>query len=90
MKPALPPTSHRMKRFIVCLPSFIPSASLWLILLSLSPAEVHAQITEAGSFRMATLLYRFHSEGSGQHYQEAQRRTGSQGGRSRICEPQRR
>ena len=74
-----------------CVSPFIyPIRVPMLILLSPSPAEVHAQTTEAGSFRMATLLYRFHSEGSGQHYREAQRRTGGQGGRSRICKPQRR
>lgn len=83
-------TSLRMKRLLVCHLPFVPSIFVSLILLLLSIAEVHAQTTEAGPFRMATLLYRFHSEGSGQHHQEAQRRTGGQGGRSRIRKPQHR
>jgi hypothetical protein len=66
------------------------SISVSLIHLSLSIAEVHAQTSEACSFRVAALLYRFHSEGSGQHHQEAQRCPGCQGGRPRVCKPQRR
>lgn len=85
---ALLPTSHRMKRPPVCTFPFVPSISVSLILLSPSPPEVHPQTTEAGPLRMATLLHRFHSESPGQHHQEAQRRPGCQGGRSRIRKPQ--
>ena len=56
---------------------------------SLSNAEVLAQTTEDRPFCMATLLHRFHQEGSGQHHQEAQRHTGGQGGWAGIREPQR-
>jgi len=87
---ALLPTSYQMRRPPVRPFSFILSISVSLILLSPSPPEVLSQTTKAGTLRMATLLHRFYSEGSGQHHQEAQRRPGCQGGRSRIRKPQRR
>ena len=67
-------TNLRMKHLPVCHLLFVPSISVTLILLSAT--EVHAQATQVGPFRLAALLYRFHSEGSGQHHQEAQRRPG--------------
>jgi len=54
----------------------------------LSTTEVYAQATKAGPFRLAALLYRFYSEGSGQHHQEAQCGPGGKGGRTRVCKPQ--
>lgn len=60
-------TSLRMKHPPVCHLSFAPTMSVSLILPppSCSAAEVHAQTAEVGPFCMATLLHRFHSEGSG-------------------------
>jgi len=83
-----PRTNPRMKHPPVCHVLFVPSIFVTLILRSAT--EVYAQATQVGPFRLAALLYRFHSEGSGQHHQEAQRRPGGQGGWTRIRKPQRR
>ena len=54
----------------------------------LSTTEVYVQATQAGPFRLAALLYRLDSEVSCQEHQEAQCRTGCEGGWTGLRKPQ--